>query len=264
MQSGRVNDAPLPPAHVVPGDGRRLTPYPRELVQRGGRLLLSLATYVPQVIERDIRQRVTGTPRHRLTPARPRPSASCCCACGWRVDAWSLPTGCLHHAVGCPAATVSTGPVRRNDWGAAYAGHSSRNGSETAEVALTRQLGRPVVVLVIREGGGWLAEVAALGVVRRARCLVTLDHQMRDLLGTNSVDYQFQTGDAELDRLVMQIRSAKGAAGRYEERARRLTRRALLLPSGGSGRDLAVLLGLSHQRVHQLMRQGLPNAEGEA
>jgi len=129
---------------------------------------------------------------------------------------------------------------------------------------LTRQLGRPVVVLVIREGGGWLAEVAALGVVRRARCLVTLDHQMRDLLGTNSVDYQFQTGDAELDRLVMQIRSAKGAAGRYEERARRLTRRALLLPSGGSGRDLAVLLGLSHQRVHQLMRQGLPNAEGEA
>ena len=122
------------------------------------------------------------------------------------------------------------------------------------EVASVRQLARPVVVLVSREPGGWVAEVAALGVVRRRRRLVTLDQQVRDLLGTNDVDYQFHTGDAELDRLVMHVRAAREAAQRNQERARRLTGQALRLPSGGSGRDLAWLLGLSHQRIHQLIR----------
>ena len=135
------------------------------------------------------------------------------------------------------------------------------------EVALVRQLARPVVVLVSREPGGWVAEVAALGVVRRRRRLVTLDQQVRDLLGTNDVDYQFHTGDGELDRLVMHIRSARLAAQRLEDRARRLTGQALALPGGGSIRDLALLLGLSHQRVHQLLRRHrgrLSTMDGEA
>jgi len=48
--------------------------------------------------------------------------------------------------------------------------------------------------------------------------------------------------------LVIQIRAARLAAQRLEERARRLTERVLLLPSGGSVRDLALLVGLSHTR----------------
>ena len=118
-----------------------------------------------------------------------------------------------------------------------------------------RRLGLPVLVLVCRDGRWWQAEVAALGLVRRARSLGALDRTVRDLLGTNAVDYHFRTGDAELDRLVMQIQIARSTARRFEARARHLTGRALLLPSGGSERDLAVLLGLSYQRVHQLLQR---------
>jgi len=125
---------------------------------------------------------------------------------------------------------------------------------QTIDVAMVRQLAPPVVVMVSRAPRGWVAEVAALGVERTARSLVALDRRVRELLGTDAVDYQFHTGDAELDRLVMHVRAAREAAQRNQERARRLTGQALRLPSGGSGRDLAWLLGLSHQRIHQLIR----------
>jgi hypothetical protein len=131
------------------------------------------------------------------------------------------------------------------------------------EVALVRQLARPVVVIVSRTPGGWRAEIAALGVVRAARTLTTLDRTVRDLLGTNAVDYEFRTGDAELDRLVLHIRAARVAARRSEERARHLTRLALALPSAGTIRDVGLLLGVSHQRVYQLLRRRLSTVEGE-
>jgi hypothetical protein len=117
--------------------------------------------------------------------------------------------------------------------------------------------------MVSRVAGGWVAEVAALGVVRRSRRLAALDRRMRELLGTDEVDYQFHTGDAELDRLVVQIRAARAAAWAAEERAHQLVGRALQLPSGGTVRDLGLLLGLSHQRVHQLMQRGLSTVEGQ-
>jgi hypothetical protein len=89
---------------------------------------------------------------------------------------------------------------------------------------------------------------------------VAVDRQVRELLGTDAIDYQFHTGDVELDRLVMCIRAARATAQQHEERARRLTEQALQLPSGGTVRDLALLLGLSHQRIHQLMQRRLPPA----
>ncbi len=122
------------------------------------------------------------------------------------------------------------------------------------EVAV-RQPGRPVRVMVRRDGPWWRAEISTLGVVRQARSLLTLDRQVRQLVGTAAVDYQFRTGDTELDRLVVKIRAARLALRRHEARVRQLTGRALMLPSGASGRDLAVLLGLSYQRIHQLMRR---------
>src|SRR5438067_717913 len=120
---------------------------------------------------------------------------------------------------------------------------------------MARHLARPVVVVVNRKPGGWVAEVAALGLQRSARSLVTLDRRIRELLGTDAVDYQFHTGDTELDRLVMHIRAARAAAQRYDERAHQLTEQALQLPKGGTVRDLGLLLGLSHGRIHQLMRR---------
>lgn len=107
------------------------------------------------------------------------------------------------------------------------------------DLTLIGQLNHPVLVLVSRDGRRWQAEVAALGTVRKARTLVALDNQIRDILGTNSVGYEFHTGE-----IIRQ----------NENRIRRLTEQASLLPSGGSVRELAVLLGMSHQRIYQVMR----------
>jgi hypothetical protein len=84
---------------------------------------------------------------------------------------------------------------------------------------------------------------------------LTMARQVQKLLGADSVDYQFHTGNAELDRLVVQVRAVRSAARIYEARAQKLTERVLTLPSGGSARDLAVLLDLSYQRVHQLLQR---------
>jgi hypothetical protein len=69
------------------------------------------------------------------------------------------------------------------------------------------------------------------------------------------VDYDFHTGDAELDRLVAAVRAARRAAHVAEERARGLTDRVIVRAPGLSVRDLGVLLELSYQRVHQLLQQ---------
>jgi hypothetical protein len=128
---------------------------------------------------------------------------------------------------------------------------------------MARQLSRPALVIVSREAGRWQAEIAALDVVRKARTLVALDRRIRDLLGTNAVDYEFHTGDAELDRLITQVRATRTVVRQGEERIRRLAKQVLLLPSGGSGRDVAFLLGMSYQRIYQLMQRAqLSTVEG--
>jgi hypothetical protein len=104
--------------------------------------------------------------------------------------------------------------------------------------ALVRQLCSPAVVMVSREGGGWVAEIAALGVVRRAPALATVDAQVRDLLGTDVVDYHFCTGDFAVDRLVNGI--CPGGL-------------ALELPNGGTFFDLAVLLGMPDDQMRQAL-----------
>jgi hypothetical protein len=111
-------------------------------------------------------------------------------------------------------------------------------------------------VLVSREGRGWRAEIAELSVQRRARTLHTLDRRVRDLVGSGWVDYDFHTGNAELDRLVAGVRAARRATRIAEDRTRCLTEKVIMLGPGLSVRDLGVLLDLSHQRVHQLLQRG--------
>jgi hypothetical protein len=113
---------------------------------------------------------------------------------------------------------------------------------------------RPVIV-TSRNSRGWRAELIEHDVVCQGHSLAALDRRVRELLGPQPLDYQFRTGDAELDRLVAAARAARWAARRFEDQARRLTERVLVLPIGASGRDLGVLLDLSHQRVQQLMRR---------
>jgi hypothetical protein len=108
---------------------------------------------------------------------------------------------------------------------------------------------------VVREERSWRAELVEPRVVRRSRTLHALDRQVRKVLGPGWVDYQFRTGDAELDRLVAGVRTARRAAQVAEELARELTEQVLEQARGLSRRELAVLLDLSHQRVHQLVRR---------
>jgi hypothetical protein len=120
----------------------------------------------------------------------------------------------------------------------------------------TTSLPGHVLVVVRREGRWWFAEAVPIGVVR-TRSLHAAVRQARKLAGEGAaVHYQFHTGDAELDRLVIQIQAARTEAQRLEARAKRLTGKVLRLPSGGSLRDIGVLVGLSYQRVHQLIQQG--------
>src|SRR2546427_232051 len=109
--------------------------------------------------------------------------------------------------------------------------------------------------MVVREERGWCAELIEPRVMRRARSLYALDRRVREVLGPGWVDYQFRTGDAGLDRLVAGVRAARRAAQVAEERARELTEQVLELAGGLSNRDMGVLLDLSHQRVHQLVRR---------
>jgi hypothetical protein len=108
---------------------------------------------------------------------------------------------------------------------------------------------------VVREERGWRAELVEPRVLRRSRTLHALDRQVRKVLGPGRVDYQFRTGDAELDRLVAGVRAARRTAQVAEELARELTEQVLEQARGLSRRELAVLLDLSHQRVHQLVRR---------
>jgi hypothetical protein len=110
-------------------------------------------------------------------------------------------------------------------------------------------------VRVVREEHGWRAELVEPRVVRRSRTLHALDRQVRKVLGPGWVDYRFRTGDAELDRLVAGVRAARRTTQVAEELARELTEQVLERAGGLSRRELGILLDLSHQRVHQLVRR---------
>jgi hypothetical protein len=68
-----------------------------------------------------------------------------------------------------------------------------------AETALARQLRPPALVMISRDGDGWLAEIAALGITRRAPLLCAVDRLVRELLGADVVDYHFHPGQPPLE-----------------------------------------------------------------
>lgn len=126
-------------------------------------------------------------------------------------------------------------------------------------------------VTVTREGRDWLAEVAELtsGAHTHARNLHTLDKHVReiivlgadlpdDALNTLTIDYEYRVDeqDAERRRAVEERRTALRLAAEADQRYTALARN--YVSRGLPVRDIAAMLGISHQRVSQLTAPSRP------
>jgi predicted RNase H-like HicB family nuclease len=121
-------------------------------------------------------------------------------------------------------------------------------------------------VVVTREDSHWLADVPELqGAHTYARSLPTLDQAVREVIVLAAdlpdeampelvLDYDYHTGDPELDITALEVRRLRQQAGELAATATARTGQAAakLVARGLSVRDAAALLGVSPQRVSQL------------
>ena len=121
-------------------------------------------------------------------------------------------------------------------------------------------------VVVTREDGRWLADVPELqGAHTYARSLPSLDQAVREVVVLAAdlpdeampelvLDYDYHTGDPELDATALEVRRLRRQADDLAATATARTSRAAaqLVARGLSVRDVAALLGISPQRVSQL------------
>jgi len=123
--------------------------------------------------------------------------------------------------------------------------------------------GRYEVVLERDESGRWLAHVPAVaGCHTHGRTLEQARERIREALGlwVDDADTAELVEDVRLPEAVLAgIRRSRRARGRAERERARATEstseaaRVLVGDLGLSVRDAATLLGLSHQRVQQLV-----------
>ncbi len=121
-------------------------------------------------------------------------------------------------------------------------------------------------VVVTRDGGHWLADVPELqGAHTDARSLPALDQAVREVIVLAAdlpdeampelvLDYDYHTGDPELDTTALEVRRLRQEANELAAVATARTAEvaARLVAWGLSVRDVASLLGISPQRVSQL------------
>jgi len=126
--------------------------------------------------------------------------------------------------------------------------------------------GHAYQVVVTREDGQWLADIPELpGAHTYARTLPTLDQAVREVIVLADdlpdevmpelvVDYDYHTGDPDLDAVTGEVRRLRRQADELAATAAARTGQvAVKLVAGGlSVRDAAALLGISPQRVSQL------------
>jgi hypothetical protein len=114
---------------------------------------------------------------------------------------------------------------------------------------------RQQVITVSRAGEGWRAEIPSLGRLLRARWLYSLFVQLRTMVDLQTATVQFRTGDNELDALVRDLRAAQRRAEAATRQVHALTGELLARSQGWTNRDVAALIGKSHQRVAQLRQE---------
>ena len=121
-------------------------------------------------------------------------------------------------------------------------------------------------VVVTRQDGQWLADVPELqGAHTYARSLPSLDQAVREVVVLAAdlpdqampelvLDYDYHTGDPELDATALEVRRLRRQADDLAAAATARTGQvaAQLVARGLSVRDVAALLGISPQRVSQL------------
>jgi len=121
-------------------------------------------------------------------------------------------------------------------------------------------------VVVTREDGRWLADVPELqGAHTYARSLPSLDQAVREVVVLAAdlpdqampelvLDYDYHTGDPELDATALEVRRLRRQADDLAAAATARTGQvaAQLVARGLSVRDVGALLGISPQRVSQL------------
>ncbi len=121
-------------------------------------------------------------------------------------------------------------------------------------------------VVITREGGLWLADVPSLeGAHTYARSLPGLDQAVREVVVLAAdlpdeampglvLDYDYRTGDSNLDATAREVRQLRRQADELAAAAAARTGEAAveLVSRGLSVRDVAALLGISPQRVSQL------------
>ncbi len=121
-------------------------------------------------------------------------------------------------------------------------------------------------VVVTREDDQWLADVPELqGAHTYARSLPTLDQAVREVIVLAAdlpdeamrdlaLEYDYHTGDPELDTSTSEVRHLRRQADELATAAATRTNQvaAQLVARGLSVRDVAALLGISPQRVSQL------------
>jgi DNA-directed RNA polymerase specialized sigma subunit len=125
-------------------------------------------------------------------------------------------------------------------------------------------------VVVTREDNNWLAEVPQLeGTRTYAKTLRKLDEYVREavVLGADlpdeamadlDLDYEYHLGNGDLDLQVRELRQARRELAERQAVVDRITR--LLVREAGrslhlSQRDVAAIVGVSHQRVDQLQER---------
>ena len=115
---------------------------------------------------------------------------------------------------------------------------------------------RPPLVLISRAGTGWRTDTTAPTGAMSSRSLFRLVTELRRAAGSAGAMVVFRTGDDELDAIVRRLGVVQHRVATADRQAQVLVDQLLSRCDDWSSRDVAVLIGRSPQRVHQLRTRG--------